>query len=114
MFTRRSSFSLRSARMSRAGCQFSVVILSYQLSAQGFTENGELRTDNLMGGEEKEGGKSVHRATYCAHTSPLPLLPSGPGGVGGITSRGTPMILTLPNGLPGRGNATFARQIQRQ
>ena len=29
----------------------------------------------------------MHRATYCAHTSPLPLLPSGPGGVGGITSR---------------------------
>src|SRR5258708_33458968 len=34
-------------------------------------------------------GKSVHRATYCAHNSPLPLLPSGPGGVGGITSRRT-------------------------
>ncbi len=29
------------------------------------------------------------RATYCARTSPLPLLPSGPGGVGGITSRRT-------------------------
>jgi hypothetical protein len=38
---------------------------------------------NFMGEEE------VYRATYCAHTSPLPLLPSGPGGVGGITSRRT-------------------------
>ena len=28
-----------------------------------------------------------YRVTYCARTSPLPLLPSGPGGVGGITSR---------------------------
>ena len=28
-----------------------------------------------------------YRVTYCAHTSPLPLLPSGPGGVGGIVSR---------------------------
>jgi len=27
--------------------------------------------------------------TYCARTSPLPLLPSGPGGFGGITSRRT-------------------------
>jgi len=31
----------------------------------------------------------VHRATYCARNDPLPLLPSGPGGVGGITSRRT-------------------------
>ncbi len=31
----------------------------------------------------------LHRVTYCARTSPLPLLPSGPGGVGGITSRRT-------------------------
>jgi hypothetical protein len=36
-----------------------------------------------------DGGNSVHRATYCAHNYPLPLLPSGPGGVGGITSRRT-------------------------
>src|ERR1700731_1993325 len=35
------------------------------------------------------GEKSVHRATYCAHNYPLPLLPSGPGGVGGIMSRRT-------------------------
>src|SRR5216683_6670214 len=34
-------------------------------------------------------GEKMYRATYCAHTSPLPLLPSGPGGVGGITSRRT-------------------------
>ena len=26
--------------------------------------------------------------THCTRTSPLPLLPSGPGGVGGIASRG--------------------------
>ena len=31
----------------------------------------------------------MHRATYCARNDPLPLLPSGPGGVGGITSRRT-------------------------
>ena len=29
----------------------------------------------------------LYRGAYCAHTSPLPLLPSGPGGVGGIASR---------------------------
>ena len=27
--------------------------------------------------------------THCTRKSPLPLLPSGPGGVGGNTSRGT-------------------------
>src|SRR5258708_32038213 len=37
----------------------------------------------------RNGGVIMYRATYCAHTSPLPLLPSGPGGVGGITSRRT-------------------------
>ena len=36
-----------------------------------------------------EGDETMYRATYCAHTSPLPLLPSGPGGVGGIESRRT-------------------------
>ena len=30
-----------------------------------------------------------YRVTYCTRTSPLPLLPSGPGGIGGITSRRT-------------------------
>src|ERR1017187_4422223 len=35
------------------------------------------------------------RVTYCARTSPLPLLPSGPGGVGGITSRRTRHLLIL-------------------
>src|SRR3954469_25627091 len=30
-----------------------------------------------------------HRGAHCARTGPLPLLPSGPGGVGGIASRGT-------------------------
>jgi len=28
-------------------------------------------------------------ATHCTRKSPLPLLPSGPGGVGGSASRGT-------------------------
>ena len=31
----------------------------------------------------------MYRATYCARTSPLPLLPSGPGGFGGIAPRRT-------------------------
>jgi hypothetical protein len=39
----------------------------------------------------------VHRATYCAHNYPLPLLPSGPGGVGGITSRRTRHSDSLPS-----------------
>src|SRR5436190_21399994 len=30
-----------------------------------------------------------HRGAHCTRTSPLPLLPSGPGGIGGIASRGT-------------------------
>jgi len=42
----------------------------------------------------------MYRATYCAHTSPLPLLPSGPGGVGGIESRRTRHI---PNDSTLRG-----------
>ena len=29
----------------------------------------------------------MYRVTYCARTSPLPLLPSGPGGFGGIAPR---------------------------
>ncbi len=55
-------------------------------------------------------GKLVHRATYCAHNYPLPLLPSGPGGVGGITSRRTrhrnqfttskPPCVRLPSSTP--------------
>ena len=36
------------------------------------------------------------RVTHCARTSPLPLLPSGPGGVGGITSRRTRHSSILP------------------
>ena len=50
----------------------------------------------------REASKSAlapkkYRVTYCARTSPLPLLPSGPGGIGGITSRRTRhlWILTL-------------------
>ncbi len=33
--------------------------------------------------------KSQTPATHCTRKSPLPLLPSGPGGVGGSASRGT-------------------------
>jgi len=33
--------------------------------------------------------KSQTPATHCTRQSPLPLLPSGPGGVGGRTSRET-------------------------
>jgi hypothetical protein len=39
-------------------------------------------------GEEVFGGKCTG-FPYCAHIDPLPLLPSGPGGVGGNTSRRT-------------------------
>jgi hypothetical protein len=38
---------------------------------------------------ERITGDQLYRATYCAHTDPLPLLPSGPGGVGGVASRRT-------------------------
>jgi hypothetical protein len=38
---------------------------------------------------ERITGGQLYRATYCAHTDPLPLLPSGPGGVGGVASRRT-------------------------
>jgi hypothetical protein len=31
----------------------------------------------------------MYRETYCARTGPLPLLPSGPGGVSGIAPRRT-------------------------
>ena len=38
-----------------------------------------------------------YRAIYCARNGPLPLLPSGPGGVGGITSRRARHTLSLPS-----------------
>src|ERR1017187_10266774 len=41
-----------------------------------------------------------YRATYCARNDPLPLLPSGPGGVGGITSRRTRHCSILPSPKP--------------
>src|SRR5579864_2562753 len=41
-----------------------------------------------------------YRATYCARNDPLPLLPSGPGGVGGITSRRTRHCSILPSSQP--------------
>jgi hypothetical protein len=51
-----------------------------------FTRNRKISKWNEW--KSKEEG-FVHRATYCARNDPLPLLPSGPGGVGGITSRRT-------------------------
>jgi hypothetical protein len=39
--------------------------------------------------------KNRHRGTRCTRTSPLPLLPSGPGGIGGIASRGTQCLSLL-------------------
>src|SRR5438270_7489128 len=40
-----------------------------------------------------------HRGAHCTCTGPLPLLPSGPGGVHRITSRGTRRLtfLILPS-----------------
>jgi hypothetical protein len=102
--------SVASSQLSALGCQFSVDSSQLTVLSAVFTENGELRTDILIGGNKTRevnqctgrptaplresptvlvGGNSVHRATYCAHNYPLPLLPSGPGGVGGITSRRT-------------------------
>src|SRR6267142_6248957 len=43
----------------------------------------------------------MYRVTYCARTGPLPLLPSGPGGVGGIASRRTRHMMNF-NILSGR------------
>src|ERR1700757_2941592 len=43
----------------------------------------------ILGEAVREGSTSVHRVAYCARSDPLPLLPSGPGGVGGIPSRRT-------------------------
>ena len=51
----------------------------------------------------------MHRATYCAHTSPLPLLPSGPGGVGGITSRRTRHRAQSTIGSMGNSSAADGR-----
>jgi hypothetical protein len=38
-------------------------------------------------------GEKMYRETYCARTGPLPLLPSGPGGFGGIAPRRTRHII---------------------
>jgi len=43
----------------------------------------------LVKGPERSAEKSQAPAIHCTRKSPLPLLPSGPGGVGGKTSRGT-------------------------
>jgi len=37
----------------------------------------------------REGHISQTPAAHCTRKSPLPLLPSGPGGIGGSASRGT-------------------------
>ncbi len=41
------------------------------------------------------GGNEKYRVTHCARTDPLPLLPSGPGGVGGVAPRRTRHCLSL-------------------
>ena len=93
MFTRRSSFSPRSACMSRVSCQFPVASSQLTITTEhghrvSTTGNGALTTDNLLEMGEKSEGKisapgdllrhcadlrlcwieenSVHRATYCA------------------------------------------------
>ena len=43
-------------------------------------------------------GGLMYRGTCCARTSPLPLLPSGPGGVGGIAPRRARHGASLPPG----------------
>ena len=43
------------------------------------------------------GGKEKRRATHCALKSPLPLLPSGPGGVCRSESRRTRHCSSLPS-----------------
>ena len=54
--------------------------------------NGWDENLRLKRGIETEGdGKKTSQApgTHCTRKSPLPLLPSGPGGFGGSTSRET-------------------------
>ena len=43
----------------------------------------------LRGGSVEFSGGKCTGFPYCAHIGPLPLLPSGPGGVGGNMSRRT-------------------------
>src|SRR5208282_3775346 len=43
----------------------------------------------ILGRTRAEGEISQAPGAHCTRKSPLPLLPSGPGGVGGSTSRKT-------------------------
>jgi hypothetical protein len=44
---------------------------------------------NSGGAKRERSKKAGHRLPHCTNKSPLPLLPSGPGGVGGNVSRKT-------------------------
>ena len=50
-----------------------------------------------VNGDEDEQKSARYRVAYCTRTSPLPLLPSGPGGVGGIASRRTRYLTSYFN-----------------
>src|SRR5579872_5879385 len=50
---------------------------------------GRFRFSVPIGGWFQQKRKSQTPAAHCTRKSPLPLLPSGPGGVGGNASRGT-------------------------
>jgi len=52
-----------------------------------------------MNGDGDEQKSARYRVAYCTRTSPLPLLPSGPGGVGGIASRRTRYLTSYFNKL---------------
>src|SRR4029079_4674297 len=56
--------------------------------------------EGVVHATDYQGVAFQRRVTYCARNGPLPLLPSGPGGVGGIVSRRTRhfQILSLTSG----------------
>src|SRR5271165_5485438 len=63
------------------------------LDARGRVSCAKSRKEHVNLGNQKGGsicGKNSQApGTHCTRKSPLPLLPSGPGGVGGSTSRKT-------------------------
>ncbi len=61
--------------------------------------------------QKQPTAQKKRRVTHCTRMSPLPLLPSGPGGVGGITSRRTRHLLILP---PRRRTKKRSRQQHRR
>jgi len=68
------------------------VIVTYADSNVQLNEaEGARKGSNCSGSHwtDSEKRKSQTPATHCTRKSPLPLLPSGPGGIGGSASRGT-------------------------